>query len=139
MRQLLVNPGLLYKHPRHSLINYFSDSVIFLSPGLYGDARPKRFEIYLPFIKKNIYKNVAQAQDIPNPERTSKSHNWFNSYGNSAKEVDFVCWWNSLGLCAVCKAGWFNTLRLHQSETSVQKPSRCRQLSPPLLGLLFSQ
>ena len=43
-----------------------------------------------------IYR-VTGIKNFVNPERASKSHHWFKSYGHFTEGLDFAYWWSCIG------------------------------------------
>ena len=66
-------------------------------------AVPKQFDSLLPVLNRLCRTGLRLSLF----QRISQLHHWFKSYGNFAKQVDFVYWWSCIGksLRADCKAG----------------------------------
>ena len=90
--------GLLYKHLCHSFIHWFTDPLVSHSFTVIDRSLSYKID-YVIVIKKFL-----------NPERASKSHQWFKSYGHFTEGVGFAYWWCFSGggtEPAACAAGLF--------------------------------
>ena len=93
---LLADPGKARGCFINSLvINWLiTYSVSLFLPHLYGAATPKQLEIALPVIK---LPRCYSDQELSKPQRASKSHQWFKSYGHFTEAVDVANWLSFIG------------------------------------------